>query len=273
MPDQTQMTNPYPYTPAGNQGYPGTTTSSGSGYGQSYVPGYNNLPQGISNAGQGSNNAYVGAVQPNQLVSNQLTGLLSSNSPYMDQARLSGLNTAASRGLLNSSIAAGNSQAAAIQAGLPIAQQDASTQSNLQNLNLQNLNQILATSMNNRAATDSARIGAGASMFATTQNNQGSLQRQREQLAYGGEQAGLNRGFQQYMSQLGYQQGLGSAAFNFAGQSALSNQNFRQNYGMNAMTNPFLMNDPNAMNGYMNFIGGDYGSNIDSLLNFSTGGF
>src|ERR1044072_6087324 len=84
--------------------YSSTYNSSGN----SYVPQYNNLPVGISNAGRGNTSAYVGAVQPDQLVANQLNGLLASNSPYMEQARLSGLNTAAGRGLLNSSIAAGN---------------------------------------------------------------------------------------------------------------------------------------------------------------------
>lgn len=258
--------SPYPIN------YSGSVTTGG-GSGSSYIPQYNNLPQGISNAGANSNSAYVGAVQPNQLVSNQLTGLLSSSSPYIQQAQLAGMNTAASRGLLNSSIAAGNSQAAAIQAGLPIAQQDASTYSNLQNTNLNNLNSILSTNMNNRASLQAAADAAGASMYATSQNNAGSLQRQREQLAYGGEQAGLNRSFQQYMSQLGYQQGLGQDAFNFAGQSMLQNQQFRQNYGLNAMSNPFMMQDPAAMNGYMQFIGGDYNNNIGDLLNFSMGGY
>lgn len=260
-----------PTTPPYNVG--GTYTGSGNSTGQSYIPSYNNLPQGIQNAGSGQNSTYVGYVQPDQLVSNQLNGLLSANSPYMNQARLSGLNSAAGRGLLNSSIAAGNSQAAAIQAGLPIAQQDASTYSNLQNTNLNNLNQILATRMNNQTQMGVAGIGAAAQRYSASIAQQGALARQREQLAYGGEQAGLNRSFQQYMSQLGYQQGLGSAAFNFAGQMALNNQNFRNNYGLQAMSNPFIMSDPTAMNGYMNFIGGDYGANIDNLLNFSLGGF
>ena len=58
-------------------------------------------------------------------VANQLAGLLSSNSPYMKAAREAGLRQANSRGLLNSSIAAGNAEAAAIAAAAPIAGQDA----------------------------------------------------------------------------------------------------------------------------------------------------
>lgn len=58
-------------------------------------------------------------------VSGQLEGLLSSDSPYLTRARSSAQNTAASRGLQNSSIAATAGEAAAIDAALPIAQQDA----------------------------------------------------------------------------------------------------------------------------------------------------
>lgn len=56
----------------------------------------------------------------------QLNGLLQSDNPYMKQARRSGEEHANKRGLLNSSIAAGASESAAINAALPIAQADAS---------------------------------------------------------------------------------------------------------------------------------------------------
>jgi hypothetical protein len=58
-----------------------------------------------------------------------MTGLLGKNSDYMKRAETKGLQTANTRGLLNSSLAAGAAQAAAIDAALPIAQQDASTYS------------------------------------------------------------------------------------------------------------------------------------------------
>lgn len=60
----------------------------------------------------------------NDLVQGRMDGLLNSGSQYMQSAKESGLRTAQSRGLLNSSLAAGQSQAAAIEAALPIAQQD-----------------------------------------------------------------------------------------------------------------------------------------------------
>ena len=60
-------------------------------------------------------------------VAGQMNGLLKSDNPYIKNARSQGKEHAASRGLLNSSIAAGASEKSAINAALPIAQQDAST--------------------------------------------------------------------------------------------------------------------------------------------------
>lgn len=62
-----------------------------------------------------------------QTVAGQMQGLLNSDSPYMKQAETAGKQYANSRGLLNSSMGAQASQGAAIQAALPIAQQDANT--------------------------------------------------------------------------------------------------------------------------------------------------
>ena len=58
-------------------------------------------------------------------VSGRLTGLLASDSPYLERARTRGRQFANRRGLLNSSIAAGAAEASAIDAALPIAQGDA----------------------------------------------------------------------------------------------------------------------------------------------------
>lgn len=55
----------------------------------------------------------------------RLNGLLSSDSAYMQTARAAGTRTASRRGLLNSSIAAGAAESAAIAAGAPLASQDA----------------------------------------------------------------------------------------------------------------------------------------------------
>jgi hypothetical protein len=60
-------------------------------------------------------------------VSNQLTKLLTSGNPYLERARTKALAGANRRGLLNSSMALGAGEAAAIDAALPIAQADAGT--------------------------------------------------------------------------------------------------------------------------------------------------
>lgn len=59
-------------------------------------------------------------------VATRLTGLLASDSSYIKTARAAGARTAGRRGLLNSSIASGASESAAIAAAAPIASQDAS---------------------------------------------------------------------------------------------------------------------------------------------------
>lgn len=60
-----------------------------------------------------------------ETVSGQLNTLLSSGSPYVERAKAGALETANSRGLINSSMAAGAGEAAAIDAAMPIATADA----------------------------------------------------------------------------------------------------------------------------------------------------
>lgn len=75
----------------------------------------------------GNQNAQTRTVQGNELVSNQLTGLIAGNSPYITQAEDRARNEASSRGMMFSSMAAGAGRRAAIDVALPIAQQDATT--------------------------------------------------------------------------------------------------------------------------------------------------
>lgn len=74
------------------------------------------------------------------LVSGQLERLLSKDSPYLSMARTRASQLANSRGLLNSSIAATAGEAAAIDASLPIAQQDATTFGNAERFNADSTN-------------------------------------------------------------------------------------------------------------------------------------
>lgn len=69
----------------------------------------------------------LSSVDTKSTVQGQLSSLLSQDSAYMQEARRSGQEQAAARGMLNTSMAAGASQREALKAALPIAQQDAQT--------------------------------------------------------------------------------------------------------------------------------------------------
>lgn len=68
-------------------------------------------------------------VTADQTVAGNLNSLLSEGSSYLDQARTAALQTMGARGLTNSAIASSAGELAAINAALPIAQQDAATYS------------------------------------------------------------------------------------------------------------------------------------------------
>ena len=88
-----------------------------------------------------------------------------------------------------------------------MAQQDATAYSNANTENLQWLNQRAMSDNQNSASLQSASMGAASQLEAARLAQQGQLQRQREQLAYEGEQAGPGRSFNEYMA--GLNQGYG----------------------------------------------------------------
>lgn len=235
---------------------------------------YNTLPQGIYNAGgSNNNNAYVRDVQGNELVSNQLNGLLDSDSAYMQNARSRGTALAGSRGLLNSSIAAGNSQRAAIEAGLPIATADAGAYQTAAGQNQNALNAILQESMGNQSSENIANIGAGAQMYGADLG----LMNNRENRAFTGEQAGYDRSFADYMSQLGhsqnmnmsnqtYQNNLGMGLLGIGGNLLQGQQSFYNTMGRDAMNNPAIMSNPEAFGNYMNWISNPFSGYIDNIF-------
>lgn len=68
----------------------------------------------------------IAPAQTNDSVAKRVVDLTGSDSPLMQAAKTEGLKIANSRGLLNSSLAAGATQRAMLDAALPIASQDAS---------------------------------------------------------------------------------------------------------------------------------------------------
>lgn len=176
-------------------------------------------PYGVT--GPASPSVAYQQVDPNSLVSHQLTGLLADNSDYIQLNRAQAQQQAAGRGLLNSTIAAGAGQNAAIAAGLPIAQGNAQEYAQAGAANQQASNQYLGERTAANAQLGAASIGAQASIS----NAKLAAQIQREQTA---------QQFQEYGMGLGYQYAsLGQQGSQFAQSLAQSGSQFEQTLNSN----------------------------------------
>lgn len=146
---------------------------------------------GTATAAQASDVAGMGSQNTNDPtnVAGQLNDITSANSPYMQLARQQGMLSAAQRGLGNSSIAAGNAEAAAVQAAAPLAEQNASeaAQGKLQNSQLETqANEFNAGQTNANQQLD-AQLKTQTSQFNASQQqsagatNAAALNAMREQ--------------------------------------------------------------------------------------------
>lgn len=175
------------------------------------------------------------SVDPNELVGTRLNMLLASDSEYMRAARAAGQQQAASRGLLNSSIAGGTSENAAIQAGLPIAQGEAQQYSAVGAANQGASNQQLLGQTAADAQVASAGLSAGAQLSAAQIN---ALTQQRGQdlnFQTAGQQLGYNyaqlaQQGSQYNSTLAQQAEQFNASQ--AQQASQFDKSYNQNIGM-----------------------------------------
>jgi len=77
-----------------------------------------------------------------ETVESRLTNVLQGDSPYVEQAQKDAQRMAASRGMGNTTMAAAAGQGAAIRAALPIAQQDARTETEQERLNQNTINKF-----------------------------------------------------------------------------------------------------------------------------------
>lgn len=168
------------------------------------------LPPGFQGT---QNRAYTRDVQGNELSGNHLDTLLSRANPYIANARQRGAEQAAGRGMLNSSAAAGASERAAIESAAPFALQHAQAYGTTAGQNLDALNQMSLAQLASQTSLGTANIGAGAQLGAAEAQARAALQRQREQLAFTGEQSQLDR-----------QQQYGMANFNLQGQNWMSDR-------------------------------------------------
>lgn len=106
-------TNPTPFPVGPRPLYPNTGATPGAPGGG---PPGNPLP-GVTN---GNPYAPPASFSPGNVVQDNLNNLLNHDGAYMTNARQRGLEVAANRGLLNSSVAAGASQRSALEAAQPI---------------------------------------------------------------------------------------------------------------------------------------------------------
>ena len=148
---------------AGKSG-PAATAQAGSGFGimkdlamasgsQAYDP---NNPLGAARANVSGYNAAQGTVDPSTMMSAEhLNKITSQDSANMRRASQQGMLSAASRGLQNSSIAAGAAQGAMVDRATPLAQQDAATYYSNMRANVD---------ASNRAREVSAQLKAQAEM-------------------------------------------------------------------------------------------------------------
>ena len=140
---------------------------------------------GITVNGGGPIDVTTQEVKENQLMSHQLNSLLDADNAYMGRARQAGLDLAHQRGLGNSSIAAGNSMASAIDRAAPIAGFDASRYGSVADQNM---------AAQNAAAMQAASQAHSASMAAASAANARAMQNAAHQNAMQGMMFGHGLG-------------------------------------------------------------------------------
>lgn len=110
-------------------------------------------------------------VNPDELSSNQLEGILDENGQYVQRARSAGLAQANSRGLLNSSMSAGAAHGAAIDAAMPMAMQQAQAFTNVGDRNMAAENDYLLALGGWNNARDINRANNATSVEINSSNN------------------------------------------------------------------------------------------------------
>lgn len=114
--------------------------------------------------GIGNTEVSTREVQDNELVANQLEGLLSGDSSYIRNARLRAAELASARGQFGSSFMAGAAERAAIEAGLPIATADAQAYRDAATQNLNALNNFALANLQRATSIDTALLDANTNI-------------------------------------------------------------------------------------------------------------
>lgn len=111
-------------------------------------------------------------IQPDELVNNQLNTIVDENGRYIQRARARAGAAANASGMANSSLAMGAGEAAAIDAAMPIASQDASTNTgvNAGNMNAENDWLMQRDALNNQM--EISRAGNNNALTIAGMNNE-----------------------------------------------------------------------------------------------------
>ena len=165
----------------------------------------------------GNTDAQTRQVQGNETVAQQLTDLTAGDSRYIDIARDKARREASGRGMMMSSMAAGNAERSAIEAAMPIAQQDASTYSRVASENM--------------AAVNTDRLA--------DQNQFGQLVGQELGIRANLDEGERNRVFQGNESQAQRDAAAGEAADNRSWQSFENTQNRSWQQGENVLARQY----------------------------------
>lgn len=163
-----------------------------------------NLPWGAGTAQFTPADVHTQQVDPNQLLSHQLTGLLDQDNPYIQNARQRAREAAGARGMGNSSIAMGAAERSAIEAGLPIAQFDAGRYGHVADLNMGAQNQAELANMQGRTQVglENARARGGFSglllghqlgALDDYRRHMLGIETREDQQAFGAGQANIDR--------------------------------------------------------------------------------
>jgi hypothetical protein len=208
------------------------------------------------------NRAYTRNVGQNELSVTHLNQMTNGNDPYMQNARQRGLESAARRGMPNSSIAAGASQRAALEAAAPFAMQAANAygQAQSENMGALNTSVLQERDIMNRALWEAnenaaARDGSIAMSQALSDAEQQRYRMFQENLAFEGEQRGLDRAHDFGRAEQGFGHDLGRMGSEFGydlgrmgyQQNWQSRENDRDFYRTIARDDNTYANDRNRM--------------------------
>lgn len=289
------MANVMPQTQGGldSLGAQASSTSS-TLVGNDYV---SQLPAGSTPAGQISNSVQVDytPMAPTQLqpantsggvVQGYLNDLLSQDSAYMRNAQQTGFNQAASRGLRNSSIAAGNAQKASIESAAPILNEMMGLHSQREqqafNAEQSQMDRNLTVAGQNATMANQAQLQNAAQAYQAQQNALDRTQMVNNKILDAeiqARQAQQDYGFKAWLqdSAVRQQDWLSSQSYNREFNGALSQAQIKNSMDMYNMLLSAAINNPQVFTadvtaGMQNFFQGNFAALMSKYFPSTTNG-